>query len=194
MSLYIDNLKIPTQHDIPTNYWNLLDGTEDFKNAIYKFGGSIKNDETDPNSNKVFFKDSAWNFPSISYNIEPDQIYTFSYWVKFDKTTYGKMIMYENDNYKIIDNGLLSDLTKIKPNTWIKNAIVFKALKATSLQFGLAPSANVGTHVGSYMLSKGSIVLDWNYSLNDIKSKLGGVIRHLSAYFYSLVTSAKEAA
>lgn len=174
MSLYIDDLKISTQHDIPTNYWNLLDGTEDFKNAIYTYGGSIKNDETDPNGNKVFFKDSAWNFPSISYNIEPGQIYTFSYWVKFDKSVNGKMIMYENDNYKIIDNGLLSDLTKIKPNTWIKNAIVFKALKATSLQFGLSSSVNVGTHVGSYMLSKGSIVLDWNYSLNDIKSKLGG--------------------
>ncbi|QLL73877.1 hypothetical protein [Lactobacillus crispatus] len=65
-------------------------------------------------------------------------------------------------------------LTKIKPNTWIKNAIVFKALKATSLQISLSPSANVGTHVGSYMLNKGSMVLDWNYSLNDIKSKLGG--------------------
>lgn len=194
MSLYVDKIKIPTQHDIPTNYWNLLDGTADFKNAVFNFGGSIKNDETDPDGNKVFFKDSAWNFAAISCNIEPDQIYTFSYWAKFDKSVSGKMIFYESDNYKIIDNGLLLDLTKIKPNTWIKNAIIFKALKATSLQLGLSPTANVGTHVGSYMLNKGSMVLDWNYSLNDIKSKLGGVIRHLSAYFYSLVTSAKEVA
>lgn len=191
MSLYVDKIKIPTQHDIPTNYWNLLDGTADFKNAFFNSGGSIKNDETDPDGNKVFFKDSAWNFASISYNIEPGQIYTFSYWAKFDNSVNGTMILYESDNYKIIDNGLLSDLTKIKPNTWIKNAIVFKALKATSLRFGLSPSVNVGTHVGSYMLSKGSIVLDWNYSLNDIKSKLGGVKPSYRLYY---ATSVKEVA
>lgn len=33
MSVYIDQLKLLTNHDLPTSYYNLLDGTADFSKA-----------------------------------------------------------------------------------------------------------------------------------------------------------------
>ena len=173
MSVYIDQLKLLTNHDLPTSYYNLLDGTADFSKAK-KNGGEVSSKIT-PYGNKSFHKTNAWDFPIFASQLEKGAIYTFSVNIFVEQNTEGVLkTWWSNDVADTFDTASI-DLKTVPTNTWIKFIAHFKSNNSGVYdEIGVHPDADTSIYVGDYMLNKGSIPLDWNYSLNDIKSKLGG--------------------
>ena len=189
MEIYVNKNKLLTDSDIPTSYWNLIDGSTNFSNIANGYG--TKTDKKTPNNNVSFSKDTAWNYPRLNGQVESGTTYTFSYQLYISKNFNGSMQLFPNDQYTILNNGYI-DFNTVAANQWIKNYCTFLSKVSGKICLGLSASADGLCYVGDYMLNKGTVALDWNYSLNDIKSKLGGVIRHLSACFSCLVTSTES--
>ena len=159
-----------TVSDIPKSNWNLIDGSADFKNISNNtYSGSISDKKT-PYGNSSFRKDDAWNYPSLSADVVEGKTYTFSYSLLVTKNVNGFFKMYDSDTLKILDNGFVS-LNDVPANTWIKAQCSFIPIKNMTMQISLSSNKAVTCYVGDYMLNEGSIALDWNYSLNDLKSK-----------------------
>lgn len=174
MSVYVDQLKLLTSQDLPINYWNLLNGTSNFnKIANNTYEGQVSSDVVTPSGNNSFAKSRAWNCPAIKGHIIKDNIYTFSQLVYLSTSNAGNVRVYADDNFTILKNKVLQ-LSEVPLNTWTKAYYVFKANVTADITFGLSPSKDGKYYVGDYMLNKGSIPLDWNYSLADIRTKMGG--------------------
>lgn len=188
MEIYIDKTKLLTDKDVPTNYWNLIDNSADFSKIAAGFG--TLSDKKTPNGNTAMSKDKAWDYPQLSSQVEKDMVYTFSYQLYIPQNFNGSMQLFGDNNYAIVNNGYI-DLNTIAANQWIRNYCVFLSKVTGKIDLGLSASANGLCYFGDYMLNKGTVALDWNYSLNDIKSKLGGVNPSYRLYY---AASVKEVA
>ena len=175
MSVYVDRLKLLTNHDLPISYWNLLNGTSNFKEITNNtYEGQVSSDVITPSGNSSFVKSRAWNCPSIKGHIIKNNIYTFSQLIYLGTPNAGVVRIYADSNFTVLENNILQ-LSEVPLNTWTKIYYVFKANVTTDIFFGLSPSKDSKYYVGDYMLNRGSIPLEWNYSLDDFRTKMGGV-------------------
>ena len=173
MQIYGNGEKLLTDNDVPTNYWNLIDNSATFLNYD-DVNLSSDNHLTTPNGNTALTKDTAWNLPKFKLNITEGQIYTFSMMARFASNSNSSVIkMYPpaGGEIEVLKDTAFSvhDLT---PNIWHKGYVVFKALKNATLNMSLSNSQDVRTDFGDYMVNKGTYPLDWNYSLNDLRSMM----------------------
>lgn len=175
MVSYINGEKLLTEKDVPTSFWNLIDNSATFA-TYYGLGLSTDEKIITPNGNKAMTKSTAWNFPTTKMNIVKGQTYTFSFMARFaSNSNWAVMRLYSANNgeYEVIKDTAFSVHYTV-PNVWQKGYVVFRALKDTTIAVGTSTSQDVKTDFGDYMVNKGTYPLDWNYSLNDLKSKLGG--------------------
>lgn len=175
MVSYINGEKLLTEKDVPTSFWNLIDNSATFTKYA-NLNQSTDEKIITPNGNKAMTKSTAWNFPSTEMNIVKGQTYTISFMARFaSNSNLAVMKMYpaQNGEYEVIKDTAFSVHDTI-PNVWQKGYVVFRALKDTTITVGMSTSQDVKTDFGDYMVNKGTYPLDWNYSLNDLKSKLGG--------------------
>lgn len=173
MQIYGNGEKLLTDNDVPTNYWNLIDNSATFLN-FNNLNASYERQLTTPNGNKALTKDTAWNFPKFNLNITEGQIYTFSMMARFDSNSnYSIMKLYPpaGGEYEPLKDTAFS-VHNLTPNIWHKDYVVFKALKNATVTISIANSQDVRTDFGDYMVNKGTYPLDWNYSLNDLRSMM----------------------
>ena len=57
-------------------------------------------------------------------------------------------------------------------DTWIRTYYTLQSNIDGQIQFGISSSVDGDTYVGDYMLNEGVCPLDWNYSLNDLRSMM----------------------
>lgn len=173
--VYINKQQVLTSDMLPNSYWNLLDGTADFSNISNNtYDGNKDTQVKTPANNISFYKNKAWNYPLYNYSVQKNKVYTFSFSVKFMKKINGEMIIYGDSKYSILKQVDL-DLPNQPLNTWTRAYYTIKANIDGEIPFGVSASADGETYVGDYMLNEGINPLNWNMSLNDLKSKLGGV-------------------
>lgn len=164
--------KLLQRSDVPKSYWNLLDGTADFS-KINNAGieGSIASDTKTPAGNISYHKNTAWNYPSFAYTVQKGKIYTFSFSVKFKKKMNGAMAVYSDPKYSILRQTDI-DMPNEPLDTWIRTYYTLQSNIDGQIQFGISSSVNGDVYVGDYMLNEGVCPLDWNYSLNDLRSMM----------------------
>lgn len=178
MSIYIDQKQLLTEQDLPVNYWNLLDGTADFSGTRWNNLNNYTNDNwRSPIGNQSRQRRGNWLGLSQSINYQVNQVYTLSASVFIESNN-------SNGIIEIIGNGSLG---RINQNT--QEVCPLKTLiegwKTIEYQFTVPETGNynvrfessdesVTIHWADLMLNKGSIALDWNYSINDLKTKMGG--------------------
>lgn len=173
MDLYGNGEKLLTDNDVPTSYWNLIDNSATFLNFDI-LSQSYDRHLTTPNGNRALTKDTAWNLPKFNLNITEGQIYTFSMMARFaSNSNYSIMKLYPpaGNEYEPLKDTAFS-VHNLTPNIWYKGYVVFKALKNATVNIGIANSQDVRTDFGDYMVNKGTYPLDWNYSLNDLRSMM----------------------
>lgn len=170
--LFLNQTRILTSADIPSSYWNLLDGTADFSkisNTTYE--GNKDSDTKTPAGNISYHKHQSWNYPAFDYMTQKGKIYTFSFSVKFMKKMSGIMVVYSDPRFDILKQTDI-DMPNEPLNTWIRTSYTIKSNVDEKLPFGISSSVAGDAYVGDYMLNEGAWPLAWNYSLNDFKSKI----------------------
>lgn len=172
MQIFGGGDKLLQRSDVPKSYWNLLDGTADFSkisNVVNE--GEKHSDVKTPTGNMSFHKTQAWNYPTLDYMIQKGKIYTFSFSVKFMTRMTGAMTLYSNPGFSILRQTDI-DMPNEPLDTWIRTSFTIKANINKKMSFGLSSSVDGDTYVGDYMLNEGVCPLDWNYSLNDLRSMM----------------------
>lgn len=172
MQIFGGGDKLLQRSDVPKSYWNLLDGTADFsKISNDVIEGKKDFDVKTPADNMSLHKTKAWNYPTINCVVQKGKIYTFSFSVKFKKKMTGQMIVYQGPKYSILRQTDI-DMPNEPLDTWIRTYYTIKSNVDEEISFGLSPSVDGDTYVGDYMLNEGVCPLDWNYSLNDLRSMM----------------------
>ena len=181
MSIFIDKQELLTSSDIPKSYWNLFDGTADFSGKDWHFLNSYSNDPAlkSPNGNQSMQRKGDWEGLSKNIYLYSGRIYTISEAVFVDKnTSNGHIHIYGNNlgNSKKITN-YDSPLPCLKDiaNRWVTIHFTFTVPQSDTYYVRFeSENDQVNIHWADLMLNEGSVPLNWNYSLNDIKSRLGG--------------------
>lgn len=145
-------------------------------------------------------------------NVKPNTTYTFSFSLEFQDISYpgGNQFFFVEyadqafskttniyEDHKYTDEAFNNTSGRIDKSWTFTTQPDCHALKVYVRQ-----EKNGGAfRVKNLKLEMGDVATDWSPAPEDIfaridelSSKIGGVIRHLSACFYSLVTSAKEVA
>lgn len=189
MSIFIDKKKLLTSDLIPSYVFNLWDNTMDFSGSNWLSDSNVTTSNlTDNFMNKTVLKTAAWD--EISQNIYgyKGETYTLSCNVLVDDSSKTVLHFYSNvkgnDGYSDIrtdsENQTIANLPS---KQWIRISQTFKVTKDTVLQPRWENVNTSNVYFGSFMLNRGSIPLPWNVSLNDLKSKLGGVKPSYRLYY-----------
>lgn len=180
MRIYLDKNKLLTTDDVPTSYYNLYDGTADFSgdwNCINYYSASSL---TSPLGHKALKKSGSWQGLSKSISMTKGQLYTLSCSLYIEKSPNKDTINLYGDNADrsivIKNNAMLvvSDTQQVM-GKWIRiHASFISPISDIMLVRFETESNSALIHWADLMLNKGAVALDWNYSLSDLKSKLGG--------------------
>ena len=224
MSIYIDNKKLLSLPDLAGGGVNLFRNTYDFATWQYTLGKGgfepASNYNGDPNHELIQTKTVAhlWGYNAAEASLHCTQaltlekgIYTVSFLARDNgpdpkNSSFGLELF---SSYTNAHGGNPHGMTKSKlSNVWSSYSITFalpEQLTLTDMHLGhwgpqeLIPGGSL--FLANLKLEKGPVATPWSPNpldvLNEIealKNKIGGVIRHLSAYFYSIVTSVKEVA
>lgn len=180
--LYIGKERVLTSADNSGMKWNLMDGTADFSQAANPFNSQTKTDVKSPYGNKCYHYDKAWNYMRIPVNVVEGHIYTFSLSIRFADTAKDDMRGYDGEEIHYLKPHMFTDLSKVPINEWLRPYVIFKALKTTTYMMAISPSSDITADYGDYMLVEGDTPAEWNYSLKDFRTLVGGVI---SPFIYS---------
>ena len=187
--------KLLTDSDIPTSYYNLYDGTADFSGdwnwiSLYSASSLVS-----PLGHKALKRIGAWQGLSKKFTFQPNQVYTLSCSVYIEASEKADYIgLYGSaDNKKVSLENEKSVLATLQApsNQWVRISKSFTVPTSDPFMVRFEAMDGVTTiHWADLMLNKGAVALDWNYSLNDLRSRLGGVKPSYRLY----VTSLKEVA
>lgn len=196
MQIFVDKNKLLTSGDIPINYHNLYDGTADFSGENWTNLDAYTNDNWVSNfGNQSRQKKGSWLGLSKPMYLYANQFYTLSASVFVDENSSSGFIgFYGNDDQG--NNSLPSGIAKLyfkdAPHSWVTVKQTFSVPKSGTYNVRFESNDDqVNIHWADLMLNKGSIALDWNYSLNDLRAKMGGVKPSYRLYY---ATSVKEVA
>ena len=178
MSIFIDKQELLTSSDIPKSYWNLFDGTADFSGKDWHFLNSYSNDPAlkSPNGNQSMQRKGNWKGLSKNIYLYSGRIYTISEAVFVDKNTsnghihiYGKNL---GNSKKITNYDSPLPCLKDIANRWVTIHFTFTVPQSETYYVRFeSENDQVNIHWADLMLNEGSVPLNWNYSLNDIKSR-----------------------
>jgi len=195
MSIYVNQRKLLEDTDTPKSYWNLVDGTADFSGDWSNKNWMTDNKVITPCGNKALSKNTAWNSVCGKLEITQDHLYTFSYSIKFNSTeaNNGVMKFYNDDLHRTQPlKDVAVAINNAPRNQWLRVYVTFKALKSCTIYIGLGTSTNISFDIGDFMVNEGTIPLDWNYSLSDIRNKFGGVSSHLYTHLNKAYVTSYE--
>lgn len=178
MQIFVDKNKLLTSGDIPINYHNLYDGTADFSGENWTNLDAYTNDNLVSNfGNQSRQRKGAWLGLSKPMYLNANQFYTLSASVFVDENSSSGFIgFYGNDDQ---GNNPLPGIAKLyfkdAPHSWVTVKQTFSVPKSGTYNVRFESNDDqVNIHWADLMLNKGSIALDWNYSLNDLRAKMGG--------------------
>ena len=168
--VFIDQHKVITS-DTVIPVWNLIDGTADFSDGFSNYQANYAGILT-PHGNSTYCKDQAWNWARKAVDLDIGY-YTFTFyaysnkpipnWIMrgYDTSDIKYKKMYAFDHFK-------NDLEALK---WHLGIIQFKVLNPVkSYYIGLSANASgYKIYVGDYMLTRGLLIPEWNYSINDLR-------------------------
>lgn len=187
--------KLLTDSDIPTSYYNLYDGTANFSGdwnwiSLYSVSSLVS-----PLGHKALKRAGAWQGLSKTITLQPNQVYTLSCNVYIEASERADYIGFYGsvDNNKLSPENGKSVLATLQApaNQWTRISKTFTVPTSDPFMVRFEAMDGVTTiHWADLMLNKGAVALDWNYSLNDLRSRLGGVKPSYRLY----VASFKEVA
>ena len=172
--------KLLATNDIPTSYYNLYDGTADFSGTSWTTLDQYTNDEwVSPFGNQSRQRKGAWFGLSQLKELKAGQIYTISASVFVDTNSSPDEFIgvYGDDSKGNIISSNTKPLLYLKnaPVGWITIKHTFTVPKNSTYKVRFESNGDqVNIHWADLMLNKGAVALDWNYSLNDLRSRLGG--------------------
>lgn len=172
--------KVLTDFNMPTSPYNLFDGTADFSGTSWTTLDQYTNDKlVSPFGNQSRQRKGAWMGLSQLKDLKVGQIYTISASVFVDtNSSSDKFIGVYGDNSKgnvISNNNKPLLYLKNAPVGWITIKHTFTVPKNSTYKVRFESNDDqVNIHWADLMLNKGAVALDWNYSLNDLRSRLGG--------------------
>lgn len=165
---------------VPSSYWNMLDGTADFSGKNWRFLDSYTDDHwKSPNGNQCRQRKGNWNGLSKNIYLHTGKNYTISVAAFIDKNSSNDSIRIygsNQDNSKTISYSSQRILSfKDAPNDWVRLHFTFTVPKNDTYYVRFeSEDDQVNIHWADLMLNEGAVPLAWNYSLNDLKSHLGG--------------------
>lgn len=195
MQIFVDKNKLLTSGDIPINYYNLYDGTADFSGENWANLDAYTNDNLVSNfGNQSRQRKGSWLGLSKPIHLNANQFYTLSASVFVDENSSSGFISFYGNDYQ--GNNSLPGIAKLyfkdAPHSWVTVKQTFSVPKSGTYNVRFESNDDqVNIHWADLMLNKGSIALDWNYSLNDLRAKMGGVKPSYRLYY---AASVKEVA
>lgn len=170
---------IADQDDIPTSYYNLYDGTTDFSGDWNRKDAYSPSSLASPVGNKALKRQGAWQGLCKKTKFQPNQVYTLSCDVYIEASEKADYIGFYGSATNALspENGESVLATLQAPaNQWVKISKSFTVPTSDLFEVRFEAMGGVTTiHWADLMLNKGSMALDWNYSLNDLRAKMGGV-------------------
>lgn len=188
--------KVLTDSSVPISPYNLFDGTADFSGTSWtNLDHYITDGWISPIGNQSRQRKGAWWGLSQLKSLNVGQIYTISASIFVDTNSSSDEFIgvYGDDSKGNIISGNTKPLLYLKnlPASWITIKHTFTVPKDSTYKVRFESNSDqVNIHWADLMLNKGAVALDWNYSLNDLRSRLGGVKPSYRLY----VTSLKEVA
>ena len=171
--------KVLTDSSVPISPYNLFDGTSDFSGTSWTNLDQYTNDKwVSPFGNQSRQRKGAWGGLSQLKDLKVGQIYTISASVFVDtNSSSDEFIGVYGDDGKgnnISSNAKPLLYLKNLPADWITIKHTFTVPKNSTYKVRFESNSNqVNIHWADLMLNKGAVALDWNYSLNDLRSRLG---------------------
>ena len=187
--IFINKQELLTSLNAPKSYWNMFDGTADFSGENWNYLDQYTNDHwKSPNGNQCRQRKGDWCGLSKNIPLYAGRAYTISVAVFADKNTSNGFIhIYgtNSDNVKTINtSGQCIISLKDISNRWVTIHSTFTAPQDDTYYVRFESEDNqVNVHWADLMLNEGIVPLDWNYSLNDIRSHLGGVKLRYRLYY-----------
>lgn len=181
--------KVLTDSSVPISPYNLFDGTSDFSGTSWTNLDQYTNDKlVSPFGNQSRQRKGAWWGLSQLKDLKVGQIYTISASVFVDtNSSSDKFIgVYGEDGKgnRISSNTKPLLYLKNLPADWITIKHTFTVPKNSTYEVRFESNSDqVNIHWADLMLNKGAVALDWNYSLNDLRSRLGGVKPSYRLYY-----------
>jgi hypothetical protein len=178
MQIYGGGDKLLQRSDVPKSYWNMLDGTADFSGNWRSLDQYTNSSWSSPAGNKCMQRKGNWNGLSKDIYLRAGKTYTISEAVFADSNSssghinwYGnnldKSIVINYDGLNIIS---LKDIS----NRWATIHHTFTVSQSDTYYVRFeSEDDQVNIYWADLMLNEGAVPLNWNYSLNDIKSLLG---------------------
>lgn len=172
--------KVLTDSSVPISPYNLFDGTSDFSGTSWtNLDQYITDSRVSPFGNQSRQRKGAWWGLSQLKDLKVGQIYTISASVFVDTNSssdefigvYGE----DGKGNRISSNTKPLLYLKNLPADWITIKHTFTVPKNSTYKVRFESNSDqVNIHWADLMLNKGAVALDWNYSLNDLRSRLGG--------------------
>ena len=172
--------KVLTDYSVPISPYNLFDGTADFSGTSWTTLDQYTNDKwVSPFGNQSRQRKGAWLGLSQLKYLKAGPIYTISASVFVDANSSDDEFIgvYGDDSEGNIISSNNKPLLYLKnaPVGWITIKHTFTVPKNSTYKVRFENNGDqVNIHWADLMLNKGAVALDWNYSLNDLRSRLGG--------------------
>ena len=172
--------KVLTDSSVPISPYNLFDGTSDFSGTSWtNLDQYITDSLVSPFGNQSRQRKGAWWGLSQLKDLKVGQIYTISASVFVDTNSSSDEFIgvYGEDGKGNIISSNTKPLLYLKnlPAEWITIKHTFTVPKNSTYKVRFESNSDqVNIHWADLMLNKGAVALDWNYSLNDLRSRLGG--------------------
>ncbi|NHL94363.1 hypothetical protein [Lactobacillus helveticus] len=177
MQFFCGGDKLLQRSDVPKSYWNMLDGTADFSGNWHSLDQYTKSNWSSPAGNQCMQRKGNWSGLSKDIYLHTGT-YTMSEAVFADSnSSSGHINWYGNnsDNSKVIGySGLNIVSLKDISNRWATIHFTFTVSQSDFYYVRFeSEDDQVNIYWADLMLNEGAVPLNWNYSLNDIKSHLG---------------------
>ena len=177
--LFLNQTRILTSADIPSSYWNMFDGTADFSGNHWH-GLDLYTDSNwaSPVGNKCMQRRGSWGGLSKDIYLWTGKTYTISASVFVESNSSNDHINCYGGN---LNNSTIisysgSNIISLKDisNRWATIHFTFTVPQNDTYYVRFeSENDQINIYWADLMLNDGAVPLNWNYSLNDIKSHLG---------------------
>lgn len=177
--IFVNKQELLTSSNLPKSYWNMFDGTADFSGNWHSIDQYTNSNWSSPAGNKCMQRKGNWNGLSKDIYLSGGKTYTISEAVFVDSNSSNGHINWYGSNLdssiSISNRGLNIISLKDISNRWTTIHYTFTVPQNGTYYVRFeSEDDQVNIYWADLMLNEGVVPLNWNYSLNDIRSHLGG--------------------